>query len=291
MHYGCTSEVIAIRTILLKHPKDAFKNQMYINKHWKELNYSECPNYNKAVKEYDRFAEVLKRNVEEVVFLPEDEYTSLDSIYVRDAVLMTSKGAIICKMGKKQRENEPLAVQDFLKKAGIPIIGKITGNGKLEGGDIVLLDEKTIIVGEGYRTNAEGIRQLKEITSDFIKDVIVVPLPHWKGHSDVFHLMSIISPLDYDLAVVYSKLMPVFFRNWLIGKGIELIEVPDSEFETMGCNILAISPRKCLMLQGNPKTKRKLEENGVEVTEYEGNEISVKGAGGPTCLTRPIFRM
>jgi N-dimethylarginine dimethylaminohydrolase len=118
-----------------------------------------------------------------------------------------------------------------------------------------------------------------------------VPLPHWKGPDDVFHLMSVISPIDKDLAVVYSKLLPVPFRQELIDRGIKFIEVPDSEFETMGCNILAVAPRKCLMLEGNETTKNKLINENVEVIEFKGDEICRKGAGGPTCLTRPLLRL
>jgi len=121
--------------------------------------------------------------------------------------------------------------------------------------------------------------------------VIVVPLPHWQGPDDVLHLMSFISPIDFDLAVVYSRLMPIPFREWLLERGIKLIEVPDEEYGTMACNILAVASRKCIMLEGNPLTKQRLEEEGVEVWEYKGEEISRKGAGGPTCLTRPLLRL
>ena len=121
--------------------------------------------------------------------------------------------------------------------------------------------------------------------------LISVPLPHWQGPDDVLHLMSFISPIDRDLAVVYSRLMPVPFREWLIARGIKLIEVPDSEYESMACNILAVAPRKCIMLAGNAQTKAMLENEDVKVWEYLGEEISLKGAGGPTCLTRPILRV
>ncbi len=203
---------------------------------------------------------------------------------------MTKKGLILTNMGKKQREGEPAAVGEFLNGLDIPIVGSITGQGQLEGGDVVLWDAQTLFVGLGYRTNKEGIRQLREFTKNDIKEFIVVPLPHWEGPRDVLHLMSMISPVDYDLAVVYSRLLPVSFRNWLMRRSVKLIEVPDSEFESMGCNVLAVAPRRCLMIEGNPQTRQKLLDEGVEVLEYSGEEISVKGAGGPTCLTRPLFR-
>ena len=145
-------------------------------------------------------------------------------------------------------------------------------------------------VGHTYRTNQEGIRQLTTLLQPLGVEVITVPLPHYKGSSDVFHLMSILSPVDVNLAVVYSPLMPIVFRNFLLQRGHQLVEVPDEEFETMGCNVLALAPRECLMVAGNLRTKAALENAGCKVTVYKGKDISVKGGGGPTCLTRPIYR-
>ena len=117
-----------------------------------------------------------------------------------------------------------------------------------------------------------------------------MPLPHYKGPEDVFHLMSILSPVDTNIAVVYSPLMPIAFRDYLLSRNIHLIEVPDEEFESMGCNVLALEPGVCPMVEGNPKTRLMLEEAGCKVIVYKGHEISVKGGGGPTCLTRPLYR-
>jgi N-dimethylarginine dimethylaminohydrolase len=154
---------------------------------------------------------------------------------------------------------------------------------------VIWLDPETVAVGRGYRTNAEGVRQLRSLVGDGV-DVIEVPLPHWRGQADVMHLMSLISPLDRDLAVVYSRLLPVPFRELLLERGIRLFEAADEEFDTMGTNVLALAPRRCLMLAGNPVTRRALEAAGCQVLEYEGTEISAKGSGGPTCLTRPLVR-
>lgn len=285
------SEVGKIRRILLKHPKDAFISQKNLQSQWKKLNYTSCPDYNKALKEYDYFVQLLEESNSETHYLPQDDQTGLDSIYVRDSVLITNRGAILCKMGKIERQLEPEATGKFLQELDIPIIGRISGDGKLEGGDVVWFNEQTLAVGQGYRTNIEGIRQLREITKDFVKELVVVPLPHWKGPDDVLHLMSFISPIDHNLVVIYSKLMPVPFREWLLERGLKLLEVPDSEFETMACNILAVAPKKCIMIAGNTCTKQLLENNSVEVFEYKGEEISRKGAGGPTCLTRPLIRI
>ena len=233
---------------------------------------------------------LLEDTISDIQFLPPSDQTGLDSIYVRDASLITHKGAILCRMGKEKRSGEPSAAGDFYGRLGIPVLGSITGDGRLEGGDVVFLDEQTLAVGQGYRTNAEGIRQLREMTKQFIEKLVVVPLPHWQGPDDVLHLMSFISPVDHRKALVYSRLMPVRFREFLLSRGMKLLEVPDDEYETMACNVLAVAPGTCIMLAGNPRTKAVLEKAGVEVRQYTGEEISRKGAGGPTCLTRPLLR-
>jgi len=155
---------------------------------------------------------------------------------------------------------------------------------------VAWLDEKTLAVGHTYRTNESGIAQLKALLEPRGVEVIVADLPHYRGPSDVFHLMSILSPIDSNLAVVYSPLMPIAFRKMLLKRGFELIDVPDTEFDSMGCNVLALAPRQCLMVAGNPVTLQRLKDAGCEVTIYAGTEISVKGGGGPTCLTRPLLR-
>jgi arginine deiminase len=291
MNYGCQSEVGKVDRLLLKHPKEAFIGQENIDAHWKELNYSGPPDYEKAIEEYEGFFELLKKHVSEINFLPRNDNTSLDSIYVHDPAVITSNGVILCNMGKEQRQQEPSAMGDFLPELYVPILGSISGEGKLEGGDVVWMDERVLVVGRGYRTNDEGFQQLKQLTAGLVDELVVVPLPHWDGPEGVLHLMSLISPIDYNLALVYSRLLPVPFRDWLLDKGVKLLDVPDSEFETMACNVLAVAPRKCIMLSGNPLTRKILEDENVEVWEYEGKEISLKGAGGPTCLTRPILRL
>jgi N-dimethylarginine dimethylaminohydrolase len=172
----------------------------------------------------------------------------------------------------------------------VPVLGSIQPSGRLEGGDLLWLGERSVAVGRGYRTNAAGIEQLHTLLGDLVDEVIAVALPHWRGPGDVFHLMSIISPIDRDLALVYSPLMSVPFREHLLERGMTLVEVPDDEFDTMGANVLALAPRRCLMLEGNPETRRRLERAGADVLTYPGREISLKGGGGPTCLTRPLGR-
>ena len=290
-HFGCTSMVAPIRRLLLKHARDAFVDQAKIDREWARLHYTSPPDFEQAVAEYEAFVAFFRQFDVEIHFLPPDGTTTLDALYVRDAALMAHDGVILGNMGKADRRGEPAALGAFVERLGVPVLGSITDPGRLEGGDVVWLDARTVAVGEGYRTNAEGIRQLAELLGDRVDEVIAVPLPHWNGPDDVFHLMSFISPLDDDLAVVYSRLMPVPFRQRLLDRGITLIEAPDDEVDALGCNVLAVAPRRALMADGAPRTRALLEQEGVEVQTYPAAEISLKGLGGPTCLTQPLFRV
>lgn len=286
---GTLSEVGRITRMALRRPEEAFANQENVDAQWQELNYMDRPSYKNAVNEYEKFIALLKKCGIKIDFLPADKRLTLDSLYVRDATIVSHNGVILCNMGKKQRMYEPVVAKEAFQHLGIPVLGAISGSGRLEGGDVVWLDNETLAVGRTYRTNDKGITQVQALVDEAV-NVIPVPLPHYRGPSDVFHLMSILSPIDYDLALVYSPLMPIPFRELLTDRGIQLVEVPESEFETMGCNVLAVAPGECIMLKGNPETKTSLEEAGVKVWEIEGLEISVKGQGGPTCLTRPLIR-
>ena len=290
MAYSCHNMVNPIKKIILKHPKDAFKDQDTINKQFSRLNYFEAPNFNKAISDYDKFVGLLISFDIELHFLPKDNSTSIDSIYTHDPCVVSNNGVILCNMGKKARLAEPNTMEDYFKSIQLPILGRIKAPGTLEGGDVVWIDEKTIAVGEGYRTNKEGIKQLKHLLSDQVENVISVPIPHWTGPKDCLHLMSNISPIDHNLYLVYSRLLPVPFRKYLLDRNIELIDVPDEEYESMGCNVLAVAPRKVIMINGNSITKQLLEKKDIDVYTYDGAEISIKGAGGPTCLTRPFVR-
>lgn len=282
--------VSPIKRILLKHPKDAFINQAKINKETNQLNYSSIPDYEKSCTDYDKFLKLIKSFGPEIHFLPTDKSTSLDSIYTHDPCIISNGGAIICNMGKKARSQEPNTIRKYFESINVPILGQIEYPGVLEGGDVVWIDQKTVAVGEGYRSNIEGITQFQTLLGDLVDNVIPVPLPHWNGSSDCLHLMSNISPIDHNLFLVYSRLLPVPFRKYLLDRKIQLIEVSDAEYDSMGCNVLAVGNKKVVMIEGNPITQKKLEKNGVEVHTYDGKEISLKGAGGPTCLTRPFFR-
>ena len=278
-----------VRRVLLKHPREAFIDQATVDRQFSELNYSNTPDFEIACNDYDQFVDLIQSFGAEIHFLPASN-TSLDSIYTHDPCIVTNGGAILCNMGKPQRYNESDDIEKYFTSIGIPILGRIEGTGTLEGGDIIWIDERTVAVGEGYRSNMEGIDQFKHLLGDLVDDVIPVALPHWTGPEDCLHLMSNVSPVDHDLYLVYSRLLSVSFRKYLHERKIQLIEVPDEEYASMGCNVLAMTSRKVIMIEGNPITQNRLENEGVEVHTYDGAEISLKGAGGPTCLTRPILR-
>jgi N-dimethylarginine dimethylaminohydrolase len=283
------SEVGTITRLLLKHARDAFVSQSAIDAQWRALNFTAPPDFAKAIAQYERFLAAVTAAGAETHFLPASGSVGLDSIYVRDASIVCDRGVVVCSMGKPLRETEPVALAETYRALGERILGTIVPPGRVEGGDVAWLDSGTLAVGRGYRTNDAGIAQLRQMLGPSI-ELVVVPLPHWRGMNDVFHLMSFLSPVDHNLAVVYSPLMPVTFRELLLERGMALVEVPDQEFDTMGTNVLATAPRRCVMVAGNPVVRRRLEQAGVEIVEYEGSEISLKGGGGPTCLTRPLQR-
>ncbi len=281
------SETGLVTEFLVKHARDAFAGDAPAD--WRALGYTAEPDVPRAIEEYDRFVELIAAAGAEIRFLPPAKGTGLDAIYTRDASALAPAGVVLGSMGKAQRAWEPAAHGAALRDWGVPIAGEIRRPGRLEGGDVVWVDQRTVVIGRGYRTNDEGIRQFAALVGDGV-EVVVAQLPHWRGPTDVFHLMSVLSPVDRDLAVVYSPLMPVTLRERLVERGMRLVEVPDGEFASMGANVLAIAPRECVMVAGSPRTRALLEQAGAMVQVYPGNEISLKGGGGPTCLTRPLAR-
>ena len=289
--FGCQDMTKPIKRILIKHPNSAYKTQANIDEQAKNLNYFGTPNFEQAINDYNKFLNILKSFDIEIHTLPADNKTSLDSIYTHDPCLISNSGVILCSMGKQLRKSEPEMIANYFSSIGIPIAGEITPPGNLEGGDIVWIDDRTVAVGVGYRSNLEGINQLKSILGSDVDTIIPVDLPHWTGPEDCLHLMSNVSPIDSNLFLVYSRLLPVSFRQYLLDRKIELIEVPDEEYDSMGCNVLAIAPKKVIMLSGNLITEQRLKDADVEVHTFDGSEISIKGSGGPTCLTRPFYRI
>ena len=289
--FGVQSMVAPLQRVLLKHARTAFRSAEHVAASWRDLGYHGCPDIDVAIRQYEAFLDLIRREVPSIEFLDADAGTSLDSIYAYDSTIVTTRGAILCRMGKPLRRREPDVTGACLEALGIPTLGRIEAPGTLEAGDVVWLDSGAVAVGRGYRTNDEGIRQLRRLLEPLVSDFMIVPLPHWRGPGACLHLMSLISLVDVDLAVTYSRALPVFMREWLLDHGYALLDVPDDEHPTLACNVLALAPRRCMMVAGNPVTRGLLVEAGATVIEYEGGEISLKGSGGPACLTRPLLRV
>jgi N-dimethylarginine dimethylaminohydrolase len=279
--YGAQSMTGRLERVLVRPPlaEDAAR--------WREYGWRAAPEHAAAVAEHEAFRGILESAGAEVVVSDHDPGNP-DAIYVYDPVLVGRAGAVLLRPGKEGRRGEPSAIAEPLASAGVPAAAELTEPALAEGGDTVWLDEETLLVGIGYRTNPAAVAALEDAFPGV--DVIAFDLPHWNGRGEVMHLMSFISPLDRDLALVYTRIAPVRLLELLAERGIDLVEVPDEEFETQGSNVLALGPRHALALDGNPETRRRLERAGVEVLVYRGDEISRKGDGGPTCLTRPLLR-
>ena len=254
---------------------------------WRAHGWRAAPDQSAAAAEHEGFCTLLEEAGAEVV-VSRHEPGNPDAIYVYDPVLVGDDGAVLLRPGKESRRGEPAALEEALEAASVPVAAALALPALAEGGDTVWLDERTLLVGIGYRTNAAAVPALEAALPGV--EVVSFDLPHWNGAGEVMHLMSFLSPLDEDLAVVYPRTAPVRLMRLLAERGIEVIEVPDDEFESLGPNVLALGPRRALALDGNPETRRRMERSGVAVVVYVGDEISKKGDGGPTCLTRPLLR-
>jgi dimethylargininase len=279
--FGGHSMTAPLRSVMVRRPGQGTD--------WEAFGYVHPIDQSRAEREHSALCETLAANGVEVIEGGPDEGL-LDAIFTFDPSIMTDAGAVILRMGKELRLGEGVLHAKMYEELGIPILGRIKAHGTVEGGDTMWVNERLLAVGHGYRTNAEGIRQLREILAGIDVEVVSFDLPYFHGPGECLHLLSLISPLASDLAVVYKPLMAVRFVELLEDHGWRMVEVPENELETMGCNVLALAPGKCLALSGNAGTKTRLEAAGCEVLTYEGQEISLNRFGGPTCLTRPIWR-
>jgi dimethylargininase len=285
IRYGSQSMIAPLKTVLVKRPEEAFAVDDPAAWH-----YSARPDLALARQEHDALASLLRQAGAEVIYHDEAQPDRADAIFAFDPALVTDKGAIILSMGKQLRRGEEAAMARRFESLGIPILYTLHGDARAEGGDLLWLDHNTLAVGQSFRTNAEGLRQLDEALAEIGGSVLPVELPYYTGPEACLHLLSMISIVDHNLAVLYSPLIAVPFWQELQRRNFRLIEVPEDEFTLMGTNVLALAPGKCLMLEGNPRTQKMLEEAGCEVVTYKGNEISHKAEGGPTCLTRSVWR-
>jgi len=279
--FGSPSMSGALRRVLVRPPlaEDAAN--------WRAYGWRTAPDHAAAVAEHEAFCVLLEDAGAEVVVSRHDPGNP-DAIYTYDPVLVGREGAVLLRPGKEVRRGEPAALAPVLEAAGVPVASEIEAPALVEGGDTVWLDEETLLVGVGYRTSEAAVEALGRAFPGV--EVHAFDLPHWNGDAEVLHLMSFLSPLDRDLALVYPRLAPVRLLRLLVERGIAVVEVPDDELETQGPNVLALGPRHALALEGNDDTRRRMERAGVEVVTYRGDEISRKGDGGPTCLTRPLLR-
>jgi dimethylargininase len=278
--YGAQHMTATLRRVLVRPPRPEDRAS------WRELGWRGEPDPARIAAEHESFCGRLADAGAEVV-LSDGDAGNLDAIYTFDPLLVTDGGALLLMPGKPGRRREPAALVPSLAAAGIPVAGRLGDDELAEGGDTLWLDERTLLVGRSYRTNDAGIEALRRELHGV--EVHAFDLPHLRGAGEVLHLLSLISPLADDLAVVYLPLLPARLVELLAARGIELVEVPEDEFESMGPNVLALAPRVALVVDGNPRTRKRLERAGCEVLVYAGRELS-KGDGGPTCLTRPLLR-
>lgn len=283
--YGSQSMCAPLRRVLVKRPEDSFAVEDPSAWH-----YTSRPDAARAREEHDAFVALVRASGAEVLYHDEPQPGRADAIFTHDPVIVTDRGAILLRMGKDLRRGEEAAMASKLSALGVPILGALGGDAQAEGGDLLWLDEGTLAVGRGFRTNDEGVRQLGDLLRPLGVSLFLVDLPYFTGPLACLHLMSLVSLVAPDLAVVYPPLLAVPFWQELARRGIRVVEVPEAELAAMGTNVLALAPRRCVMLEGSPVTQRRLEAAGCEVVTYRGDEISRKAEGGATCLTRPILR-
>jgi dimethylargininase len=279
--WGTPDMYSTLRTVLVRTP--TITGEFVSQGHWREPDRALLP------QQHAEFADLLRSlGAEVIVTDPVDGL--VDAVYTHDPMTMTPHGALLYQMRKPVRAPEPAVMRADLERLGVPIVGELTGDAYSDGGDKVWLDEHTLVVGRGYRTTAAAIEQMRSILEPYGVNVVRVDLPHFLGPDAVLHLMSVISPLDHDLAVVYEPLAPVSLLELLDERGMARITVEEDEFWTQGANILAVGPRRVVLAAGNVKVHKKLDAAGVEVHVFDGSEVAVKGDGGPTCLTQPLWR-
>tara|TARA_B110000116_G_scaffold122557_1_gene106289 strand:+ start:608 stop:1474 length:867 start_codon:yes stop_codon:yes gene_type:complete len=283
------NEYSLLTQVAIRSPLNSFLTDEKLSNEWQDLRFHEKPELKESINEFIEFRKLLLNNEIKIIDLPQAKGLTIDSIYTRDSILISPKGLILCNMGRASRTPEARDNYEHLKLQGYQIAGEILAPGTLEGGDFIWLSDTKAAVGLGPRTNQNGVDQLRKILGNSV-DLHLVPLPEPTHPDDVLHLMSIISPLDKDLVLIYRPLMPVSFIQWLEQLGIKFIEVDEAEYLLMGCNVLATSPRSVIMLENLPRVQRNLQNAGCDVQTYKGIEISRKGEGGPTCLTRPLKR-
>jgi N-dimethylarginine dimethylaminohydrolase len=277
--YGVRSMTATLRRVLVSSP--ALYGD-FVAAGWRQ------PDPALLAGQHEAFCELLDGLGCEVVVAPAVEGL-VDAVFPYDPVFVTGAGALVLQMAKPQRHGEPERLAAACAMAGVPIAGRLSGAARADGGDLFWVDDHTLAAGRGYRTNAEAHRQLGDLLAREGATLERCDLPHDRGAGHVLHLLSVVSPVAENLAVVFEPLAPVSLLELLDERGIRRVPIDPDEYQTIGCNVLAIRPGVVVVADGNPKTRRALEAVGVEVHAYAASELS-KGDGGPTCLTRPLYR-
>lgn len=279
--WGTPDMVSPLKKVFVRTPTTV--GEFVADGHWRE------PDRELLLTQHAEFVELLRSTGAEVLVADPVEGL-VDAVYTHDPAVMTPFGSILLQMRKPVRSPEPAAMRADFERLGVPVLGALTGDAVSDGGDKVWLDAQTLVVGRGYRTNASAVEQFQALLEPHGVTVIDVDLPHYLGPDAVLHLMSVISPIAPDLAVVYEPLAPVALLELLEERGISRITVDEDEMLTQGANILAVAPGEVVLAADNPKVLAKLLAAGVKVHEFAGTEVAVKGDGGPTCLTQPLWR-
>jgi N-dimethylarginine dimethylaminohydrolase len=283
LRYGVHSSTAPLREVLVKRPGPAFGRAFDDPAH----GFLRPVDLERARREHDGLVAALDGLGVTVLVLDDELATDPDLVYVFDPLLVTDAGAVPLRPGKPNRADEPVVMERWLNARGIPTVGRIEAPGTVEAGDTVWLRDDLFVIGRTLRTNDAGARQLAAIVGG---DVRIVDVPYWKGPAELVHLMSVVSPVSDDLAVVFLPLLPAGLHEWLSELGIRLVEGPQAEYPTLGCNVLAVRPGVVIVADGNPITRRGLESAGVEVHAVALAEVGENGSGGVTCLTRPLLR-
>ena len=283
--FGGHSMVAPLRRVIVQRPAPPATPD-----DWRTFGYTSPVDHAATEAEFDAFCQILNSAGVQLVMQEPDDAGRLDSIFVYDSSMVTDNGAILTNPGKTVRRIEVDYAESLYNNIGVPVIGRITGDATLEGGDVFWLDSNLLAVGIGYRTNQTGADQLATFMRPQDVEVIRTELPHWHGPDECLHLLSLISPVAERTAVIYSPLVSTPFMQLLHALDWTLIEIPPEEFATQGTNVLALAPGKVLLLEENVGTRRLLEQAGIEVLTYRGRHISHNRQGGPTCLTRPLWR-
>lgn len=257
---------------------------------WQELGFQHSLDVRAAQAQHEILCRLLREAGAEVVSLSAAESLTLDAVYAHDASLSTDYGLVVMNPGKKNRVAEARAHATFCGQLGIPVLGEIRLPGTTESGDIVWLDSQTMLIGNGYRTNQAGIEQMRTLLSAVKVEVLSAPLPYGAGPSACLHLMSLLSILDERTILVDLPRLAVETVELLKARGFRLIEIEYSERDTLACNVLALGKSRVIAMEENAKTNQRMRDAGFDVRTFPGSEICINGAGGPTCLTRPLLR-